>query len=123
MSESMNIYQRLSKASGMCEKLAKEGKCVMPKGGKYSYVSHDQYVAMVRPILIECGVYVAFSADGDNLVATFRNMDEPEEFIQSMVPMVVTRRDPQAVGAALSYAKKYILALNLMIVTGKPLTG
>ena len=112
-----NIYQRLSKASGMCEKLAKDNQ-----GHNYKYVSHDQYVAMVRPILTECGIHVVFGASTEgglvDVKSIWINVDHPEQTFESRTQVPLQRKDPQAVGAALSYAKKYILALNLMIETG-----
>ncbi len=116
-----NIYQRLSKASGMCEKLAKANECNTGKQ-RYMYVSHDQYVAMIRPILIECGIVTTWDTelkDGAILVTgTFTSLDAPNDRIVSTIPIVPSRRDPAAFGAALSYAKKYCLALNLMVETG-----
>ena len=105
-----NIYQRLSKASGMCEKLAKANECNTGKQ-RYMYVSHDQYVAMIRPILIECGIVTTWDTelkDGAILVTgTFTSLDAPNDRIVSTIPIVPSRRDPAAFGAALSYAKKY----------------
>jgi len=116
-----NIYQRLSKASGMCEKLAKDGECKIGGGG-YKFTSHDAYVAMVRPILIKCGIGMSFDTKTEDgmikVNANFVNIDDVSQYVQSTVAVPLQRRDPQAVGAALSYAKKYILALNLMIETG-----
>lgn len=120
----MNIYQRLSKASGMCEKLAKENKA-----HNYNYASHDQYVAMCRPILNECGICVTFDSeineacDMVTVRSKFVNIDYPDNFTESSVTVPMQRKDPQGMGAVLSYGKKYILALNLMIETGDDADG
>lgn len=119
MSDELNIHQRMLKASGMIEKLSKDGQCKIGNGG-FKYTSHDAYVEAVRPVLIECGIYVNFKIVNGNMVAMFHNVDDPTDSIESVMPMIIQRTDdPKALGASASYNKKYILALNLMISTGE----
>jgi len=92
-------------------------------GGKGPvYASLDDIMAVVKPILAECGLAVSFTAgmtDDGKLTAKciVRHGRHCEESAITLpVPTQLRVNDSQRLGAALSYAKRYALTCALNIV-------
>ena len=117
----LNIYQRLLAASSRVEKLQKQES---NNGLKYKFVSHDQYVGMCRPILNDVGIHITWTTSEPErggamtVHASFVNVDNPDEHVESQMTIPVPFNTPQGFGGALSYGKKFILSAQLLVETG-----
>ena len=139
-SKTMNIYQKMSKATDKIQKVAKNLK--VGEGTKQSYkaVGEADVLEAVKPIEIELGIYsypfdrkiVTESRDtfknsyGEKenyiirLETTYRfvNVDNPTEFIDIKTYGDGVDSQDKAPGKAMTYADKYALLKAYKIETG-----
>jgi hypothetical protein len=83
---------------------------------KSSYASLPHILEAVRPHLVSCGLSVVQMPTGDGMLRTIL-MHESGEFIESEFSMKLVKADPQALGSAITYARRYAIGaiLNLSI--------
>lgn len=82
------------------------------------FTTLDNLIAKTRPVLNKHGLVLiqAPSQDGDgNPTLTTTLIHESGESIESTMPLLLTKNDPQAMGSSLTYAKRYALAAFLAI--------
>lgn len=79
---------------------------------KSKYVPFDGLVAAVRPVLNECGLVFTQDATscGGVVSVTTTLLHESGEFLQAMpLELTPTKNDPQGIGSAITYGKRYSL--------------
>lgn len=79
---------------------------------KSKYVPFDGLVAAVRPVLNECGLTFTQDATscGGVVSVTTTLLHESGEFLQAMpLELTPTKNDPQGIGSAITYGKRYSL--------------
>ncbi|MFD1357637.1 ERF family protein [Fictibacillus halophilus] len=89
---------------------------------KNQYTTLDTMLDTVRPILAKHGLSILQMPSGDGQTIEIRTMilHTSGEYIESPVmTMRPTKTDPQSLGSALTYAKRYSLASVLGISTGE----
>jgi hypothetical protein len=117
---STNIYSRLMRAQAefpsiVTDQTADTGKY------KYKYVSLGSVLNAVNPVLSKHGILVLQridkNASGEIAVyTTLRTTDDNEGMIVSMIPLAIPESksgDPQAMGSAITYARRYSLITAL----------
>ena len=81
-----------------------------------SYASLSNILDVVTPPLVTCGLVIIQMPIGDGLLKTIL-AHESGEFIESEFDMKIVKRDPQSMGSAITYARRYalgaILCLNI----------
>lgn len=87
---------------------------------KSTYASLESVLTAVRPVLQKHGLAVlqlpATTASGPGLMTQV--MHASGEFLRSVVPLCNVKNDPQAVGSAITYARRYAL-LSLLGITAE----
>lgn len=89
---------------------------------KNNYATLDQIIDEVRPILHKNGLSIMQipSGDADNVTLKTLLMHVSGEWIESEpVAMKPVKNDPQSVGSAITYARRYSLAAFLSLNTGE----
>ena len=135
MSE-LNIYQRINAVMQDIKYVQKDVS--VSGGGSYKAVSHDMVLAVLRPLMVENGIvtrveWLAGSItqfrDVPNEIkmhmyeASYRvdfvNMDNPEDFMTTVVPAHANDTGDKAPGKATSYAVKYAMLKTFGLETGE----
>ncbi|MED4586698.1 ERF family protein [Brevibacillus choshinensis] len=89
---------------------------------KNNYATLDQIIDEVRPILHKNGLSIMQipSGEADNVTLKTLLMHVSGEWIESEpVAMKPVKNDPQSVGSAITYARRYSLAAFLSLNTGE----
>lgn len=89
---------------------------------KNSYATLDQIIDEVRPILNKHGLSIMQfpSGDGDHVTLKTLILHESGEWIESdPISMKPVKNDPQSVGSAITYARRYSLSAFLSLNTGE----
>jgi hypothetical protein len=134
MSEKENIYQRINAVMQTVKYVQKDANV----DGKYSAVTHDQVVAVVRPALVENGIVVVPEQVASEIVLQtttrsgaqmhlyggdyrvhFVNVDNPEDRITVPINAHGVDNSDKAPGKAISYAVKYAILKLLSLETGE----
>lgn len=127
--KSMNVYQKLHAVMQQVGYVQKQGENVFHK---YSYAREADVVRAVRPAFLEQGLLVFPVTQSTNVIEsesgsflttvemTFRvqNVDDKEDYIDMPVSGQGVDKGDKSVYKALTGAKKYMLALGLLIETG-----
>ncbi len=96
---------------------AVEADAVNPHFGS-RFVSLGRLIAKVRPVLNRHGIAVvqmpAQDEQGRPVLVT-RLVHASGEVMESTMPLMLAKNDPQSLGSALTYAKRYALAAALAI--------
>jgi len=82
------------------------------------FTTLDNLISKVRPVLNKHGLSLMQMPSQDergNPVLITRLLHEGGESIEATMPLLTTKSDPQALGSALTYAKRYALAAALAI--------
>jgi hypothetical protein len=81
-----------------------------------SYASLSNILDVVTPVLVQCDLNIVQMPTGEGKLKTML-MHTSGEMIESEFDMHVTKRDPQAMGSAITYARRYAIGalLNLNI--------
>lgn len=127
--EPKNIYQKINSVMGKVKYARKESK---NQGLKYSYVSHDSVVGLLRDAVQEEGIVILPSIESygmENSMLMMRlkvsivNIDIPDDQIVMNFSVPSNSRngvvDEKTFGSTYSYAFKYALLKTFMIETGE----
>ena len=140
MPEERNIWQRIVAVRKKVRYVQKD--VTVSSGGTYKAVSHDAIVAGVRKAMDEEGIGFKFEYDkersevdvdhwkeGDRsrmrvfmrsiFVASFVNVDKPEDLVILDIPAHAIDFGGMAPGKVMSYAKKYALRDMFLLETGE----
>lgn len=121
----LNLYQRIRGVMSELDYIQKGEKRV---NNQYRFVSHDQVVEAIHPLLVKWGIVmvpkvVQYKQDGQRtevmVEVDFVNCDEPQE--RENVPALGFGVDPQdkGPGKAVSYAVKYAVLKLFALETGE----
>lgn len=137
----MNIYQRINEVRKSVSYAQKDKKV---DGGGYMAVTHDAVTAILRNSLIEHGIVITCSLDGDarmidsttktargipimryeaTYAISFVNVDEPQDIIRLRIESHALDNGDKAPGKAISYAVKYAMLKLFSIETGEDEEG
>jgi hypothetical protein len=93
---------------------------------KNRYIGLDSLMADVLPVLNKCGLVVLqmpTESEGGPALTTRIVHAETGDSIESTMPLLMTKQDPQAQGAALTYARRYALMAFLGLVADEDTDG
>ena len=93
---------------------------------KNRYIGLDSLMADVLPVLNKCGLVVLqmpCSVDGVPSLTTRIVHGASGEAVESTMPLMLTKQDPQSMGAALTYARRYALMAVLGLVADEDTDG
>jgi hypothetical protein len=109
-----NIAGALVKFQASVSKVAKEANNPFFKS---KYASLANILDTIQKPLSECGLAVSQFPDGNALTTIILHADSGEWMESSYVMPVAKQNDPQAMGSAMTYARRYALGsiLNLNI--------
>jgi hypothetical protein len=109
-----NIAGALVKFQASVSKVAKEANNPF---FKKKYASLANILDTIQKPLSECGLAISQFPDGDALTTIILHADSGEWMESSYVMPVAKQNDPQAMGSAITYARRYALGsiLNLNI--------
>ena len=109
-----NIAGALVKFQASVSKVAKESNNPF---FKKKYASLANILDTIQKPLSECGLAISQFPDADALTTIIVHSDSGEWMESSYVMPVVKQNDPQAMGSAITYARRYALGsiLNLNI--------
>ena len=109
-----NIACALVKFQASVSKVAKESNNPFFKS---KYASLANILDTIQKPLSECGLAISQFPDADALTTIIVHSDSGEWMESSYVMPVVKQNDPQAMGSAITYARRYALGsiLNLNI--------
>lgn len=109
-----NIATALVKFQASVSKVAKEANNPFFKS---KYASLANILSTIQKPLSECGLAVSQFPDGDALTTIIVHSESGEWMESSYVMPVAKANDPQAMGSAITYARRYALGsiLNLNI--------
>jgi hypothetical protein len=114
-----NLAVALAKFNGEVSKISKDAKNPFFKN---NYATLDNIVDEIRPILTKNGLSILQipGGDGENVIMKTLLIHESGEFLESD-PLVMkpVKNDPQAVGSAITYARRYSLGAFLSLNTGE----
>jgi hypothetical protein len=125
---SIGLYGKLAKAyAHIAPVLAKE-----TQGQRGAYTSLDSVLRAVRKPLLDAGVLIRQGADrvfpmGDGTQKSFWTIIYTDlidtttgEVQRTELPMPIAQANPQAVGAVMTYGRRYTLLAALGIASGEP---
>jgi len=131
-----NIYQRINAVMQEVKYVQKDVS--VSGGGSYKAVSHDMVLAVLRPAMLENGIVTRVEWLGGGITqfrdlkvdikmhmyeASYRvdfvNMDNPEDFMTTVVPAHANDTGDKAPGKATSYAVKYAMLKTFGLETGE----
>lgn len=113
------LAKALVKFNGEVSRIAKDAANPFYKN---TYATLDNIIDEVRPILNKHGLSIMQfpSGDGEHVTLKTLLLHESGEWIESdAVSMKPVKNDPQAVGSAISYARRYSLNAFLNLNTGE----
>lgn len=117
-SESLKeLFTALSKAQSQFKVAEKDAENPYFKS---KYADFESIVSSCRPALSSNGlsfIQITHLKDDKSLILITRLCHSSGEYIESEYPIEPIKRDPQALGSALTYAKRYSLAALLGVVT------
>lgn len=115
MNQSENIQQlvkALAQAQGAFKRV---GHDKLNPHYKSKYASLEAIIDAIREPVAKAGLAVVHSVEGEKIET--RVMHTSGQWISSTIPLLLDKRSPQAVGSAITYAKRYNISclLNLSI--------
>lgn len=93
---------------------------------KNKYISLDELLGQVLPVLNRLGIVLLqqpCSVGGDPALSTSITLAATGESIESTMPLVLQKNDPQGQGAAITYARRYALMSILGLVADEDVDG
>lgn len=93
---------------------------------KNRYIGLDSLIADVLPVLNKCGLVVLqmpTQLDGVPALTTRLVHAASGDHVEATMPLLATKSDPQAQGAALTYARRYSLMAFLGLVADEDTDG
>lgn len=121
-----NLAQALCRFQDKCRTIEFDStvKVITPAGNKYSfqYASYAKIIATIRPLLAENGLAFSQLAEHDGSVTTML-IHESGEYLKSTLLIPMLERNPQKLGSAISYARRYALSAILGLATDEDEDG
>lgn len=114
-----NLAVALCKFNSEVSKISKDAKNPFFKN---NYATLDNIVDEIRPILTKNGLSILQipGGDGTNVIMKTLLIHESGEWLESdQLIMKPVKNDPQAVGSAITYARRYSLGAFLSLNTGE----
>ncbi|MCC8435434.1 ERF family protein [Brevibacillus sp. M2.1A] len=115
----VELSKALVKFNGEVSKIAKDSA---NPHFRNKYASLDQIVDEIRPLLHKNGLSILQfpGGDGEKLTMTTVLMHESGEWIQSeALTLIPAKKDPQGIGSATTYGRRYQLSAFLSLNTGE----
>lgn len=106
-----NLYEKLSYVRDRVGFLEKKSSNPFFKN---KYADINVVLETLSPVLSDAGIVFVQTPNvlgtGANVLTTrITNCDNPEEFIEGHLPLVVSKNDMQQLGSAITYARRYAL--------------
>lgn len=121
-----NLAQALCRFQEKCHTIEFDSmvKVSTGTGREYSfkYASYPKIVSVVRPLLAELGLSFSQLAEEDGAVTTLL-IHESGEYLKSTLLIPVPDKNPQKIGSAISYARRYGLSAILGLATDEDEDG
>ena len=114
----VNLYAAIHKAQAQIETVRKNGE---NPHFHSKYATLDEIWENVRKPLNDAGLIVlcdVYTANGERLLTTRVIHAETGEEASCTFPIMAANNSPQAIGSAMTYARRYTLTALLEIVTG-----
>ena len=114
----VNLYQAVRKAHAQIETVRKNGE---NPHFKSKYATLDEIWESVKKPLNDAGLIVlcdVYTANGERLLTTRLIHAATGEEATCTFPIMAANNSPQAIGSAMTYARRYTLTALLEIVTG-----
>ena len=114
----VNLYQAVRKAQAQIETVRKNGE---NPHFKSKYATLDEIWESVKKPLNDAGLIVlcdVYTANGERLLTTRLIHAATGEEATCTFPIMAANNSPQAIGSAMTYARRYTLTALLEIVTG-----
>ena len=114
----VNLYAAIHKAQAQIETVRKNGE---NPHFHSKYATLDEIWENVRKPLNDAGLIVlcdVYTANGERLLTTRVIHAETGEEASCTFPIMAATNSPQAIGSAMTYARRYTLTALLEIVTG-----
>lgn len=114
----VNLYQAVRKAQAQIETVRKNGE---NPHFKSKYATLDEIWESVKKPLNDAGLIVlcdVYTANGERLLTTRLIHAATGEEATCTFPIMAATNSPQAIGSAMTYARRYTLTALLEIVTG-----
>lgn len=106
----VNLLKSLVTLRDRVGKITKDAENPFHKS-KYATLSH--ILDHIDPVMEELGVTYVQIPDGENCLTTIITHLESGEFIQGTYNMHPVKSDPQSIGSAITYARRYALGAML----------
>lgn len=120
-----NLISALIKAKKLIKPVTKEAENTSTKR-KYSYVTLQDILAVVEPVLLENELVVSFQCKDGNMECTLWHSSGESMSSSVDIGLFIDNNPekemekPQRVGAAMTYARKYLLMALLNLNTSEP---
>jgi len=120
-----NLISALITAKKLVKPVTKEAENTSTKR-KYSYVTLQDILAVVEPVLLENGLVVSFQCKDGNMECTLWHSSGESMSSSVDIGLFIDNNPekemekPQRVGAAMTYARKYLLMALLNLNTSEP---
>ena len=114
----VNLYAAIHKAQAKIETVRKNGE---NPHFKSKYATLDEVWETVKKPLNDAGLIVlcdVYTANGERMLTTRLIHAETGEEASCTFPIMAATNSPQAIGSAMTYARRYTLTALLEIVTG-----
>lgn len=114
----VNLYKAILKAQAKIETVRKNGENPHYKS---KYATLDEIWESVKKPLNDAGLIVlcdVYTANGERLLTTRVIHADTGEEVSCTFPIMAANNSPQAIGSAMTYARRYTLTALLEIVTG-----
>jgi hypothetical protein len=121
MTETMDrskLFEALSLAQGQFKKAIKDASNPFFKS---NYADFESIIDAVRPALAANGLCILqpTTVIGDKLYVQTIVAHKSGQMIDGLYPVVAMKQDPQALGSAITYAKRYGAAAMLGVITSE----
>jgi hypothetical protein len=121
-----NLAQALCRFQEKCHTVEFDSMVKVATGGgreySFKYASYPKIVSAVRPVLAEQGLSFSQLAEEDGAVTTLL-IHESGEYLKSTLLIPVPDKNPQKIGSAISYARRYALSAILGLATDEDEDG
>ena len=109
-----NLAKALAAFQGKVPAIKKDAKNPFFKS---SYATLGNIIDTIKALLSECGLSYCQLPDGDESLTTILMHSESGEFVQATYSIHASKKDPQGVGSAITYARRYALSAILGLNT------
>ncbi len=114
------LAQALCQFQQKCHTIEFDSKVKVSSSGgheySFKYASYPRIIAAIRPLLSECKLSFSQLAEPDGSVTTLL-IHESGEYLKSTLLIPSMQKNPQQIGSAISYARRYGLSAILGLAT------